>query len=98
MGYVPGWYVLLSTLAVIFEFIGYRLFITLVEDNKIFMEINNDESIQQLIEENNTNPNINISMGTPNYSYDQNINTDTPTPYKDDYNFDERFANIRRRK
>ena len=34
-------------------------------------------------------------MGTPNYSNDQlNINTDTPTPYKDDDNFDERFAKL----
>jgi hypothetical protein len=38
-GICLGGYVLLSTLAVIFEFIGYRLFMTLVEDNKIFMEI-----------------------------------------------------------
>ncbi len=94
MIYVPKGYVLLSILATIFEFIGYRLFITLVENKEIFMEIYNDESPQQLVEENNINPNINISMGTPNYSYDQNINTDTPTPYKEDYNFDERLAKL----
>ncbi len=93
--YPPGGYVLLSTLAAILEFIGYRLFITLVENDDIFMEIYDDESPLQLIEENNTFPNINISIGTPNYSKDQlNINTDTPTPYKEDYNFDERLAKL----
>ena len=62
---------------------------------KFLWKFKNHESSQQLIEENNTNPNINISMGTPNYSNDQlNINTDTPTPYKDDDNFDERFAKL----
>jgi uncharacterized protein (DUF3084 family) len=34
-------------------------------------------------------------METPNYSNDQlNINNDTPTTYKEDYNFDERFAKL----
>ena len=46
---------------------------------RFLWKFKNHESSQQLIEENNTNP---------------NINTDTPTPYKDDDNFDERFAKL----
>ena len=95
MVYVPVGYVLLSTLATIFEIVGYILFTTLVEDEDIFIEIYNDESPQQLVEDTNINQNINISMGTPNYSNDQlNINSDNPTPYKDDYNYDERLAKL----
>ena len=95
MVYVPIGYVLLSTLATIFEIIGYILFTTLVEDEDIFIKIYNDESPQQLVEDTNINQNINISMGTPNYSNDQlNINSDTPIPYKDDYNYDERLAQL----
>ena len=93
--YIPTGYVLLSNLATIFEFIGYRLFITLIDNKDIFIEIYNDESHQQLIEDTNNDTNININMGTTNYSSDQlNNNTDISTPYNDNYNYDERLAKL----
>ena len=93
--YVPAGYVLLSTLAVIFECVGYILFTILVEDEDIFIEIYNNESLQQLIEDTNNNSNINLSLGTPSDLNEKlNINTDTPTPFNENYNYNERLAKL----
>jgi hypothetical protein len=95
MIYLPVGYVLLSTLAAIIEFAAYYVFMSFIKDEDIFMEMYKDESSQQLIEENNTNPNININMGNHNYSNDQlNINNDNPIPHKNNYNFDERIKKL----
>ena len=64
---VPVGYVLLSTLATIIEFVAYLLFISLVEDEDIYMEIYKDKSPHQLIKESKNN----ISLEPLNYPNDE---------------------------
>ena len=92
--YLPAGYVLLSTLASFFEFIGYILFYTLVDDKDIFMELYKEELPQKLIEDNNNNSNINVSPNCLNEPLNIDNNYDTPTPYKNYDNFNERFAKL----